>query len=171
MSTARVTGAVAEAEDPVLARRADGIDVSAEPEQLRSLLRRERVVDGDPDGDDVAEEPNSPDDDEAPEVVGIPGATREEAMVSLPVDPLGHRSDDQSLGDGVVALGQDPADDQHDEVAVARLGQGVTKDFHQGQESARNGLVHGACSRLVFANRSVAQSPWIVYALSRKGET
>jgi hypothetical protein len=139
--------AVAEAEDPVLPGGADRVDVGPQAEDVWPLAGRQRVVQGDPDGQPLGHEREDAKGDEMPKVVWLPGPAREETVEALPVYALGDGGGDQRLGDGVIALGEDPSNEQHDEVAVPWLGQGLTKDFHNVEECGSSPTARGSGPR------------------------
>jgi hypothetical protein len=101
---------MAETEDAMKARRADRIEVRAEPEHLRSFVGRQGVVEHEPErlalGDEAQ---NQPQERPAP-FVGIPCAAREEAVKPLVVDPPADAGSDQRLRHRVPPRRPHPSD-------------------------------------------------------------
>ena len=99
---------MAEGKAAVASRRADRVEVTAEAEDLRPLVRAEGVVDYDTQLS-VADQLQQRREDQPAKRVGRPGPSREEAVVGLVVPPPSHAGVHQRLRDGVRAFGQYPA--------------------------------------------------------------
>ncbi len=135
--------AVAEAEDLVLSRRANRIDVGPDAEHLRALLGAEGVVD---DEAQRAGRQPAPEAVEQPEAkpIRIPDAARKEPMVARPVssprDVRGH----ERLGHAVHRpLGQDPACREDEELLEGRAIERQPVRRQDRQQCGKSMVGHG----------------------------
>jgi len=122
--------------------RADWIDVRAEPEDLRTLVRDQSVVDDDSDLIDVCKVLDELGEEQTAELVGRPRTAGKESMQSLVMNAPLDTELDQRLRDRVRAAGEDPAAKHQHSVGEAGFGEGRCEDFGPGQECVRTSEGH-----------------------------
>jgi len=136
---------VAEAEDALTTRRPHGVEVAADPEDVRSFLGRKRIVEGNAQGLVRGHAAKDPLQELPTKLIRMPRPPREEPVERFVMLAPGHAGHNEGLGDGMSPRSQDPADKDDEHVLEGWTRQGRPKDVQrveQGskQRPARDGL-------------------------------
>lgn len=132
-----------EREDATQFGRAHGVEMAADPKDVRAFLRRDRVID-----DDAQRPANEPSlqaaEDIEPENVGAPRAAREEAMERLPMAARRNVRHDERLRHSARSVRQDPASQDDDEIRKARARHALAKAvFPKCAQADKSVVGHG----------------------------
>jgi SWIM/SEC-C metal-binding protein len=116
--------------------------VAADAEDVGPFLGGEGVVERNPDRRALAQVPDDPSEEQAADLVRLPGAAREESMERLVVAPAGDARRHQRLRHGVRPAGQRPAGEDHHHVGEARPSESRSNHFQRVEQCAKSLVDH-----------------------------